>query len=161
MTVQTAFTAHVEGPTAHTRTRLQAAVTADPGFQRSTDWLPRAADLLAQDRHDEVIRLLMDRMPGLLLSPVAHGMLARAHAGIHQLDDARREAYYRDVALQAILDSGSGTRAQPWQVLQVADEYTVLDHLGLVPQGQRVEHGDATVDVITCSDGSERCFELV
>lgn len=159
MTISTAFTAWVDAPGRATLARLQAEITRDESFDRSSVWQHRAGELMDQQRHDEVIRLIMSRMPGLLLSPAAHAMLAVSYEAIRDTGNARREAFYRDLTVQAVLDSGSGTADAPWLVLHVADEYAALAALGLVPEAQRVEAH--SMDVITCSDGSERWFKLV
>lgn len=156
------FTAYLDHPSQTALKTLHAALLKDPGFSRATTWLEHAHDLSMQQRHDEVIRLVLAQMPGALLSPVAHGLLSEAFAGIGDQERSRREAYYAHVAVEAILSSGDGTEPAPWQVLQVADEYAALSNLRLEPVGQAVhQNGGRMYDVISCADGSSRYFELV
>lgn len=144
------------------RRNLQQAIAETPGFNRRTPWLVRAQALLAQDRADELIRLINAQMPGAFLCPDAHLMLSRALTRIHRTPASDRESFLAATALEFILDTGSGTEAKPWQVLRIADEYAVLAHLGLSPQCQTAHHDEGgVVDAIECSDGTERWFALV
>lgn len=165
--VAAAFTAYVDNPAPANLRVLQTAITSDPTFERGTPWLERARELVGQERHDEVIRLVMERMPGLLLCPTAHAMLGHSFSRIGNRQESMRESAYAALAVDAIRQSGSGSSADPWRVLHVADEYHLLSELGLAPVSQRlvgdggVGSDGGVIDVITCSDGSERWFELV
>lgn len=159
--IQAAFTAYVDAATPGNLQALQSAITSDPSFERGTPWLDRARELVQQDRHDEVIRLVMERMPGLLMCPPAHALLGHAYSRIGNRQESQRETAYATIAVEAIRQSGSGSESDPWQVLHVADEYHFLAELGLDPVSQRMIDDGGIRDVITCSDGTERWFELV
>lgn len=161
MDIATAFRTYLDQPSKASLSRLHAAIVASEDFERATPWLSRAEQLLSQERYDEVIRLITQRMPGLLLCPIAHSMLSYSYEQIFETERSRREAYYAGVAMEAILDSGSGTQADPWKVLHVADEYAVLEHRGLEPLGQQSQEESGMFDVVECSDGSQRWFSLV
>jgi hypothetical protein len=56
--------------------------------------------------------------------------------------------------------SGDGTRARPWTVLRVSDEYDVLRSLGRRPASQElVGQAGRELDRIECVDGSEAWFD--
>lgn len=161
MSIAPAFTAYVESPSEATIRRLQRAIVASPSFNRATAWLDRASELATGDRHDEVIRLVGGLMPGALLCPDAHALLSTAYAGIGDNDLARREAFYAGVAVEAILGSGDGSKARPWVVLHVPDEYAALARLGLACTMQRAVEVDGLVhDELTLSDGTTRWFRF-
>ena len=59
-----------------------------------------------------------------------------------------------------ILATGDGTRARPWTVLRVSDEYDVLRSLGRRPVSQELVGGAGReLDRIECTDGSEAWFD--
>lgn len=141
---------------------FHAAMLAQPDFSRATPWFDRAAQLSTQSRYDEVIRLVTAHMPGAFACSDAHLMLSLAFAGIGDENRATREAFYAQVTEQMVRDSGDGTEQRPWQVLHVADEYTLLRSEGVQPTNQRlVERDSRLFDMIACSDGTERWFEMV
>lgn len=160
MSIATAFRAYSTSPSTAGLRRLHQEITRSPDFERATTWLPRAQDLMAQERYDEVIRLIMERMPGLVMSPTAHSLLSIAYGEIGDREQSRREAYYTDLAITAIIDSGAGTPTSPWTVLHVADEYAALQHLGLRPVAQASEGDEQVLDTIECSDGSQKWFRF-
>ncbi|EPH02755.1 hypothetical protein HMPREF1531_02066 [Propionibacterium sp. oral taxon 192 str. F0372] len=144
------------------RRALQKSIVRDPRFTRELAWQSRAEQLLADDRWDEVIRLVEFHMPGAFLSPVAHRLLAIAREEIYDSKGARAEWDLVHLSLIAIDESGNGNYAKPWQVFHVADEYALLSWKELTPEAQRcILTKDGIVDVITCTDGSERWFRLI
>ncbi|NLE97743.1 MAG: DUF4919 domain-containing protein [Propionibacterium sp.] len=160
--VNEALRAHLDRDTPESLALLQGTIRSEPTFDASCPWHERATFLLQSDRHDEVIRLINAYMPGAFLSPDAHLMLSHAHEQIRDVDRSRLEAYRATTALRVVVDSGSGTRERPWQVLRVIDEYATLRHLRVVPAAQRlVIDGGREFDVHACEDGVERWFELV
>lgn len=157
MSLSSTFTAYVDAPSDATLRPLHRAIVGSPDFNRATTWLLRATELAAASRHDEVIRLVEGLMPGALLCPDAHALLSAAYSGIGDTARARREAFYAGLAVEAILASGDGSRARPWVVLHVPDEYAALARLGLGVTQQRAVDIDGVVhDELTLSDGSTR-----
>ncbi len=157
MSLSNAFTAYVDAPSDATLRPLHRAIVGSPNFSRATTWLFRATELAAADRHDEVIRLVEGLMPGALFCPDAHALLSTAYAGIGDRGRARREAFYAGLAVEAILASGDGSKARPWVVLHVPDEYAALARFGLAATQQRAVDVDGLVhDELTLSDGSTR-----
>lgn len=100
-------------------------------------------------------------MPGALLSPSAHAALAAALARAGRTDEAARERLLAEVALAGILATGDGSRARPWSVLRVSDEYDVLRSLRRRSIEQSVERdGRRHLDRHVCDDGSEAWFDV-
>ena len=101
-------------------------------------------------------------MPGLFLSPQAHGLLARAHQALGQESDAERERKLSLLALHEIEDSGTGTVDSPLEVLRVQDEYDHLQATRRRSTAQRLHRTDqGEVDVHTLEDGTELWFRLL
>lgn len=159
--VEDSLREHLDEGSPATLARLFDAIRQEPTFDAGTPWHQRANELLEQERHDEVIRLIEAAMPGAFLSPDAHLMLSYAYEQIHADDRSRLESFHARTALDVIERSGSGTRERPWKVLRVVDEYAVLRDLQLAPVGQRLVEADGReFDVHELSDGSQRWFEL-
>lgn len=162
MDVPSAFNRYLENPSSSSLELLHAAIKQEQGFQRATPWYGRAVELAEQQRHDEVIRLVGGQMLGAFFCPDAHALLSQAHAGIGEQARAQHEGFLAVTAVQAILDSGSGSRAAPWLVLHVPEQYLVMSQVGFVPQSQRFEtHDGQDFDIHTDEHGAERWFRLV
>ena len=88
----------------------------------------------------------------------------QAALAAEQAGDAERGAFERDFAqacLRGILASGDGSRASPYRVTHVADEYDVLEAKGKDFAEQRQISGDDGVfDLITCGDGTQLWFDV-
>ena len=100
-------------------------------------------------------------MPGAFFSPSAHAALAAAHAGLGDDARARAERSLQVLALESIRSTGDGTRAHPWSVLRVSDEYDVLRAAGRVSREQTLLEADGrSLDRHVCDDGSEAWFDV-
>ena len=92
-------------PSPETRHPLRAAILSDRTFD------PRVAlrELLGEAPTPQaVLDSIGARMPGLFLSPQAHGLLARAHEALGEESDAERE---RKLSLLALREIGEIGRA--------------------------------------------------
>ena len=95
-------------PTPETRRAVRDMVLTDPTF----DARIALRELLGADPSPRiVVGTIGARMPGLLLSPQAHGLLARAHQALGEETDASRERKLSILSLREIADSGTGTVA--------------------------------------------------
>lgn len=146
-------------PTPETRRPLRAAILGDRTFD------PRIAlreQLGEAPSPQAVLGAIGARMPGLFLSPQAHGLLARAHQALGQESDAERERKLSLLALHEIEDSGTGTVDSPLEVLRVQDEYDHLQATRRRSTAQRLHRTDqGEVDVHTLEDGTELWFRLL
>lgn len=146
-------------PTPETRRPLRAAILADPTFDPH---LSLRALLGAEPTPQAVVDTITARMPGLLLSPQGHGLLARAHQALGDEASARRERTLSAVSLREIAASGAGTEDSPLEVLRLQDEYDHLQAADRRTTAQRLDRTDAgECDVHTLEDGSELWFRLL
>lgn len=153
---------HLDHRDAASLARLRHAIMSDVTFDVASPWFEPAAELAAQERHDELIRLLDAHMPGAFLSPDTHQLLAHALSAIGERTQAEQERFLAHVSLELILDSGDGSQTRPWQVLRVLDEYAVLRHRGFPVAAQRRDDDSArTLDVHRTSAGRELWFEVL
>ena len=120
-----------------------------------------AAPYLQNRRYDDLIDRVLEMMPGAMLSPRAHGVLADAYDAVGEHRGAERERTLSRVSLQAILRSGDGSWSRPWSVLHVSDEADVVDFLGRRSEHVRYEErDDRLLDLHRCDDGSEVWFDV-
>lgn len=142
------------GTLAALRSAVRASATFDPDLD-----LGRITRLL-DGEPEAAARALAAMMPGALLSPAAHAGLALALDRLGRAPEATRQRTLARAAVLGILATGDGTRARPWTVLRVSDEYDVLRSLGRRPVSQELVGGAGReLDRIACADGSEAWFD--
>ena len=153
--------AHLSDPSAETLEPLRDAVRAAPGFDPELRVRKHADVLIREGRHADAVAALEASMPGSLLSPAAHAMLAAALRRTGREDAAARHARLARAALDGILATGDGSADRPWSVLRISDEYDVVDSLGTRPVQQGlVADGPRRVDRIECQDGRTLHFDV-
>lgn len=135
--------------------QLRDAIVAAPADDRV---LPEASSLLRRAEFARARDRVLDGMPGWFLSPAAHNLLALAHRGTGNEDAAAGERALSGLGLRIILDSGTGSRLQPWTVLRVSDEYDLAMLNQKRVAGQSTP--DGTHDSLVCSDGTTYWFRL-
>lgn len=128
-------------PTREGLVRLQDAIQAHPLYDAYRDLTGRVVPLLEEGRYAQARSILLEVMPAQALSPGSHALLARCHAGLGDDDGAATERALMRLSMQAILHSGDGSAARPYEVLRTSDEYDTLQALGF-----RRTH-QATMDV--------------
>lgn len=158
MRVENAMETYLLDPTTDHLSQVQRAIREQddydplvvvPGAGRDAD--PRG-----------VLEEIRTLMPGALLSPRAHALMAQALDQIGDPAAARRERRIAELGMAAVLDSGTGSEERPYRVLRVQDEYDLLEARGRRPVAQReVEREGAVLDVHTFEDGPELWFELL
>jgi len=140
---------------------LRDAVRGAEGFDPGTDPVAAAAPALSRGDHEQAAAAVQALMPGAFFSPSAHAALAAAHAGLGDDARARAERSLQVLALESIRSTGDGTRAHPWSVLRVSDEYDVLRAAGRVSREQTLLEADGrSLDRHVCDDGSEAWFDV-
>lgn len=151
----------LESPSPANLNTLRIAIQECPSYTPTPAFFRDALRYAAAGRHSAVIETVAERMPGAFLSPSAHSLLASALTALGDVEEARREQALARMATVCIARSGTGTREQPWVVLRVPDEYDFLRWRGLRPVEQKmVLQEGRPLDVITCDDGSEACFQM-
>ena len=140
---------------------LQAGIMAAPRYDPLLS-VSRALVLLRAGKHREIVDLIRSWMPGALLSPSAHGYLAKALTELGDAEAGRIEAKFSRLALDSIAASGSGSEEEPCSVLRIEDEYDILRASSQRPTAQRqVSDERGQFDVHTLEDGGEVWFRLL
>ena len=120
-----------------------------------------AAPYLSKKSYADLIQHVLDLMPGAMLSPSAHQLLAEAYTQLGDGRAAKHQETLAELSMQAVLSSGSGTAAEPWSVLRVSDEQDVLAHFGHTSEHLRYEERDGRLlDVHLADDGRKVWFDV-
>jgi hypothetical protein len=155
------FQTFVELPTAENYLMARDAIVGDAGRCTRTADLVELAELYGQGDFEAAREKIQQMMPAWALSPRVHFFAAQAAEQLGDDEDGELEQFLFSTCLQGLLATGDGSAARPYQVAQTADEYDVLQALGLLAQGQvLVERGAGLYDVVTCDDGSRVWFEV-
>lgn len=141
--------------------RLRDAVRRSPGFDVGLDVAGAVSPALARGAHEEAVSIVEALMPGAYFSPSAHAALGAARAGLGDEARARSERRTQVLALESIRSTGDGTRAHPWNVLRISDEYDVLRADRRTSREQTLVTVDGRpLDRHLCEDGSQAWFEV-
>lgn len=162
MAVMDLFEDYALDPTPEGLQALQSAIMREPSYDPMVLISGTVVPLLKDGKHQEVASTIHSWMPGALLSPSAHGYLARALSALGDAEGARTQAKLSRLALDSIASTGSGDEDQPCSVLRIEDEYDILGASEQRPTAQRQvsnEHGQ--FDVHTVADGGEIWFRLL
>ncbi|MCZ4325069.1 DUF4919 domain-containing protein [Brachybacterium paraconglomeratum] len=154
--------AYALDPTAEGLHDLQAGIMAAPRYDPLLSVSRAVVPLLRDGKHQEIVDLIRSWMPGALLSPSAHGYLAKALTELGDAEAGRIEAKFSRLALDSIAASGSGSEEEPCSVLRIEDEYDILRASSQRPTAQRqVSDERGQFDVHTLEDGGEVWFRLL
>ena len=156
------FEAFLAEPTAERFLALRDVVSALPDYEPYGPWLSDAWELFDAGRFEAARDYLQSLMPNWLLSPRAHALLSFAHSKAGHSAKAKAEMWVSAQLLESILSTGDGSEERPYLVLQTADEYHVLEHLGKTAQQQSlVPKGESLCyDKQACADGDVVWFDV-
>lgn len=140
---------------------LRQQVAATPNYSPYDSYESKVYPLFQKEQYQEAVSRLKTMMPGWLLSPGLHSLLAYAHNKLGETEETQQEATWARLAVDGIQKTGDGSQARPYLVLQISDEYDVLKYLGKKTVGQKmVRQADQICDLHTCEDGSEIWFDI-
>ena len=162
MAVSDLLEAYALDPTSEGRHALHAAIMQDPGYDPLVLVSGTVAPLRRDGRHQDVVDTIRSWMPGVLLSPSAHGHLARALSELGDTASSRTESKFSRLSLESIAATGSGSRENPCSMLRIEDEYDVLRASSQRSVAQKqVTDERGQFDVHTVEDGGEIWFRLL
>jgi len=159
--MQRQLTAFVEQPNKATYLAARDAMLRDSPLPIAHADL---ADLerLLDDQDHEAVQDRIDALPASkVLAPRVHYLAAEAAEALHDFETVELERSLFVLTLQGLLATGDGSPSNPYIVCHTTDEYDILAALGRDAAGQTLEqHGGKLLDVITCDDGREICFDV-
>lgn len=152
---------YLRAPNRENLALLHDSIRGSRSYSPGSEFIREALPLLRAGRHRETLDVIESWMPGAFLSPSAHTLMSQALAALGLHEEAETQASLSRMAVLAIISSGKGTRAQPWRVLRVSDEYDMIKALRReVVVQQVVPAGSNHLDMIRTTDGREHWFEL-
>ncbi|UCH84304.1 MAG: DUF4919 domain-containing protein, partial [Candidatus Latescibacterota bacterium] len=155
------FFEFVENPTgAHYRTILDN-LAATPEYRPYAGYIEQIQGLLDSEDYEKAYEACQRSKATLLLSPELH-MLA-GYAAREMGDDElfNLERVITSACVRGILDTGDGTKDEPYVVSVTGDEYFILEVLKKTFESQElVEDGDRYMDLIKTTDGTEIYFDI-
>jgi hypothetical protein len=159
--VRTKFNDYLGDRTAEKFLELRDTMIASPDYDPYNVYRDTAVPLLQQEKFQEALDYLASRMPAWLLNPGIHKLASFALHKLGRTSDASFEYRLAEALLEGILSTGDGSKAHPYYVTSVVDEYDVLEHLGQELQRQTLVEKDACrYDLLACKDGTQVWFDV-
>jgi hypothetical protein len=157
-----AFANFLDNPSGDTFLELRELVLEQPEYDFHSRSLADLQDLAATGQLAAVPDELSEAMPNWLLSPRIHLLVGQAAEQRGDAETAQRELFLAQACLKGLVESGDGSRARPYRITHVADEYDLLESLGKELDRQRSVDDDPAgpLDLIVCTDGSELYFDI-
>lgn len=156
-----AFDHYLDASTPENFLVLRAALAASPAYHPNGDRRSDAEELMGAEKWDDALRLLMQDMDNCFLTPRCHFLAAFAAHKTGDEKKAQVENRVGNLLMQAILESGDGTKARPYLVSRITDEYDVLHHLNKnLKQQSLVSDETGTFDNMECDDGTDYWFDI-
>lgn len=159
--MQRRFTKFVEQPTRENYLAVRDAILRQAPLKLMTTELAELSLLLDEGDFQTVLDRIDALPPSKALSPRIHFLAAEAAELLGDTQAGEVERFLFVLCLKALLSTGRGSESEPYVVCHAADEYDVLEALGLEPAGQELIESDGRVcDLLTCSDGREVWFDV-
>lgn len=158
------FFTMVDGPSRETYLTCAEAIAALDAWEPYSADLNDAQRLYQSGDRDGAQALLFEGMKtlNLIMSPRAHMVLGFIAEERGELEEARFERLFAFGCMEAICQTGDGTRQHPYLVMRTSDEYDVLGYLQKKPREQGLVNGDGRrkLDRVECEDGSVVWFDI-
>lgn len=155
------FTAFLTDPSPGSYQAVRHAVISADSYGPYSDEPEQAIRFLNRGQLKEAAGVIDGAMGNLLLSPMAHLLLAQVADGLGRDKACQMERAIAAVCLEGILGTGDGSRLRPYVVVRISDEYDVLGALEKEPTRQALcQESGRELDHITCEDGSELWFDI-
>lgn len=154
--------AYALDPTPEGLSALRGAIMKDPGYDPLVLIGGTLNPLMREARYQDVVETVRSWMPGVLLSPSAHGYLAGALSALGETEGSRAESKFSRLSLDSIAATGSGSPDDPCSVLRIEDEYDILRASSQHSVSQRnLSDERGQFDAHTVEDGTEIWFRLL
>lgn len=142
---------------------LMKLVVESPVYDPYGDDLRQLQAMFESNQYQSLVKRAYELMPGWLLSPRLHLMIAMSYARLGDEKSAQCEGLIGRACAMGIQSTGDGSQASPYLVCAASDEYDLLIVLGKEMTSQRLVHADdgqKFYDVLSCQDGTEIWFDV-
>jgi hypothetical protein len=107
------------------------------------------------------LRSIEALMPNWFLNPRVHLLTSTIHSQLGNPQESEMEEELAHVLLEAILETGDGSKEHPYLVMRPGDEYDVVEYFGKQVEMQELDMRDErSFDILTCEDGTVYWFDI-
>ena len=121
--------AFFESPDRENYLAVRKHLISSDDYDPYSDETDKAGELIEQNDLEKARDKLTSSMGNLLLSPNAHQMLGFLHHKLGNEEAAEMELTIAHACILGILDTGDGTKDNPYIVVRSSDEYDVMMYL--------------------------------
>lgn len=140
---------------------LRDAIANSPDYAPYTDYSTEAFQLIEQGKNEEAKEYLLSLMPNWLLNPGIHALLCNVYKNLGMNKEEEGEYVLYFSFLDGILLTGDGSEKKPYLVLDITDEYDILEYLEKELEEQElIQNDEKSYDLIKCTDGTEIWFDV-
>ena len=136
-------------------------ISVDEHYEPYAMHIEKIEELLDNNEFQAVLDGIVEALPTLILSPIAHHL---AHLAAEKIDDTERtkmEDFMTQACLVCALRTGDGTRDKPFHVSLPQDEYALMAALKRSTVKQElVQDGTRWLDVLKGEDDVETVFDI-
>jgi hypothetical protein len=151
----------LEEPSKENYLQLFEFVTTHPEYDPYRDDLREIEKLFEAGNYADAQQHLQKHMQSWLLSPRVHLTAAAIAAKLNQEPAANIERLFAVRCVEGILSTGDGTRAAPYLITRISDEYDVLAYKQKQLRLQSLmKEDDRALDCLQLDDGSEIFFDI-
>ncbi len=145
-------------PTRENMLYSQNQVASNSKYNPYSDYLSVMSDLFDKEEYQKI---LDDRDINTLLSPRAHFYKLKAAKKLNLSKLAETETFFLQGIIEAICNTGDGSKLNPYSVLAVQDERDILTSLGERLKSQHlIEKNGKYYDLISCESGRQIYFDI-
>jgi hypothetical protein len=155
------FYTFLEQPSADGFRELAESLFASAAYAPYSTDLRDIAVLCQQERYEDALAKSDSCLWGMILSPRLHVYRSLAFNKLGNVSAEQMEEVIFRACIEGIVGTGDGTRASPYLVTGISDEYDVIQSLKKRSVRQRLhQEGDRAFDVHLLDDGTELWFDI-
>ena len=133
----------------------------NPSFNGISSCYCKIQSCAEDDEWVQLINIFSDNIYTLNLSPSAHNFLSIAYSNLGKKELAIEEKRVAEYLIKEILNTGNGSREQPYKITTLSDEDDVIKYMGKTSLNDKSEkHNGKLLHRITLEDGSEKIFDI-
>lgn len=153
---------YMANPSKKSYLRLRQTLVGNNDFNPYSDDLDEISELIQGNMFQQALDKICRSMTNLMLSPRAHMFTSIAYAKLGNEKECQMEKNIYKACISGILLTGDGSKAKPYFVTSVTDEYDVLFALKkeLFRQSLTKEQGGRRYDVLELTDGTQLYFDI-
>ena len=155
------FYEFVENPTGANYRKILDQLAAGPEYRPYARHIEQIHSLLDAGEYEKAFEACRRSTGTLLLSPEVHMLAGHAARKLGEEGLFKLERVITSACIRGILDTGDGSKEDPYVVSVTGDEYFVLEVLKKQSASQAlVKNDERYLDLITTTEGEEIYFDV-